>query len=252
MKSKLYRRSALKEFFKAGRRPSEEHFESLIDSMLNKMDDGISKNSSEGLMLAKPDPQESQLIAFKKNIQDPYAQWGVHLEAEPKSGLRIQQGDPNVANPTLLYFQKGGQIGVNTETPRTHLEINGVLGTKSRMGTAIITTVPADGKWHDVVSGLNGYSAYEVMAQVGKEKSGRHALLHATAVSTFGRSRSRIRRTQAYYGWWWNRISLRWKGTTFNYGLQVRTRSNYGNDVKIRLCATQLWDDAMMEFIDKQ
>lgn len=247
MKDKIYRRDSLKEFFSDGRRPTASHFQSLIDSMINKMDDGISKNMSEGLMLASEDPKEDKLISFKNNIQDPQAQWSINLENDTTKGLRIQEVTPAGTAPNFLFFRKGGNIGINTSTPQTHFDVKGILGTESRMGTHKVMTVPADGSWHDVLTGLNGYNALEIMAQVGKEKKGRHALLHATALSTFGRSRGRIRCTQAHYGWWWNKISLRWRGTTYNYKLQIRTRSNYGVGQEIKVCVAKLWDNTIMK-----
>ena len=57
-KTKLDNRETLKNYFKNGARPSEENFGSLIDSMINKADDGISKNLTDGLLLA-PEGEDS-------------------------------------------------------------------------------------------------------------------------------------------------------------------------------------------------
>ena len=60
--------------------------------------------------------------------------------------------------------------------------------------------------------------------------SGRYAMAHAIALSTFGgkSSRNRIKNTNAYYGSFMNRLSFRWVGEMHNYELQVRTRRHYG------------------------
>jgi len=90
------------------------------------------------------------------------------------------------------------------------------------------------------------------MAQVGKEKTGKYALLHAHALSTFGKSRNKIKTTQAHYGWWWNKLALRWTGTTYNYSLQLKTRSNYGADQEVKFYITKLWDNEIMGLFNQQ
>ena len=90
----------------------------------------------------------------------------------------------------------------------------------------------ADGQWHDVLSDLNEYQAFEVVAAVGKK--GAHSILHAIAVSTYGKSKSKITKTCGHFGWVRNKIDIRWTGSYFSYQLQVRTKSNYGEGVLIR------------------
>jgi hypothetical protein len=68
--------------------------------------------------------------------------------------------------------------------------------------------------------------------------------MHALALSAFGRSRSKIRKTSAHYGYFWNKLNLRWKGnSTHDYELQLRTNSNYGDDADIYYQISKLWDD---------
>lgn len=104
---------------------------------------------------------------------------------------------------------------------------------------------PADGKWHDIIKGLDSCTAYEIVAKVSKEKHGRHALIHAFAISTFGKSRNKIRTTQGYYGGFWNKMKLRYVGSTYNYKIQIRTGSNYGDDIYIKYYIRELWNDEM-------
>lgn len=69
--------------------------------------------------------------------------------------------------------------------------------------------------------------------------------MHAHALSTFGKSHHKIRKTQAHYGWFWNKIDIRFTGSTYNYKLQLRTRSNYGPGHMINYHITKLWDANM-------
>ena len=52
MGEKPLNRDSLKSVFTNGSRPNENNFGSLIDSMVNKVDDGISKNLKDGLILS--------------------------------------------------------------------------------------------------------------------------------------------------------------------------------------------------------
>jgi len=51
-KDKIFDRISLKDFFKNGTIPNEKHFSFLIDSMINKQDDGFNKDSENGLILS--------------------------------------------------------------------------------------------------------------------------------------------------------------------------------------------------------
>ncbi len=245
MKIKLLNRQSLKTLFSAGARPKESNFFSLIDSMVNKIDDGISKNKEDGLILSPEGKESDRVISFYENVEDELPQWSFELDQQTNNGLSIITPIDKTKSNTVISFQKSGEIGIGTKTPKTDLDVKGTLGTEARLGTYKLDTVPANGKWHDIVSGLDGCVAFEIVAQVGKEKTGKYALLHAHAISTFGKSHHKIRKTQAHYGWFWNKMAIRFTGSTYNYKLQIRTRSDYGTDQKIRFHVTKLWDNNM-------
>jgi len=249
MKEKPLNRASLKSVFGNGTRPDASNFGSLIDSMVNIVDDGISKNAKDGLILSPEGKESNRLVSFYENILNDEPNWSVEMTQEGAKGLGIVEPLPDEASQTRLFFKSGGNIGVHTQQPMTTLEVKGILGTQSRVGTYKMATVSADGLWHTIIPKLNGCNAFEVMAQVGKEKTGKYALLHAMAFSTFGRSRNKIKTVQAHYGWWWNKISLRWHGSTFDYGLQMRTRSDYGKGQYIKFYITKLWDNEIMSLI---
>lgn len=241
-------RDELKKNFSEGSRPTAGNFSDLIDSTVNKIEDGFSKSPENGLMLAPEGAGSSRLISFYKDISDDYPAWTVGLDPEPDAfGLAVSQPDTAKGkdNPRV-FFAKDGSIGIHTLSPQHALHVDGIAGMSERRGTFTDkSTVPANGQWHTILSGLTGCQAFEVMAHVSKEKHGKHALLHATALNTFGKRR--IRRTQVSYGFWWNRIAIRWRGSAYDYSLQVKTRTNYGDKVMINYGITRLWESNVAE-----
>ncbi|MAM30681.1 MAG: adhesin [Flavobacteriaceae bacterium] len=253
MSNKPYDRTSLKSLFADGNRPNAQNFGSLIDSMVNKVDDGISKTMKDGLILAPEGTESDRVLCFKDKIQDDLPKWSFELKQEANQGLALVQPISSNVSETRLFFTKKGAIGVGTETPKTNFEVQGVSGFESRMGTYQMGSIPADRQWHDITPELNGCKAFEIIAQVGKQGQGRYALLHAHALSTFGKSWQKIRKTQARYDWrWWNRISLRFAGSTYKYRLQMRTRSNFGDGVNVKYHISKLWDDDIMNTISAQ
>lgn len=256
-KSKLETRATLKGYFADGERPTEKNFNSLIDAMINKADDGILKNETDGLLLAPESKDFPNVMSFSNKdggIQPP--KWNLSLLQGIEAGLGFMQPIPNQESKTKLFFNENGRVGFNTQSPEADVDVKGILGSESRIGTHIIKALPANGRWQDITKDLDGCHAFEVVAYAGKPKRGKYALLHATALSTFGRSRYKIRKSaQAHFGWWFNKISLRFTGDVHNYKLQIRTRSNYGNDVngnpiQIKLYVTKLWDNDIMSLLD--
>lgn len=240
----LKNRNTLKEYFRKGKMPTEGSFEALIDSMVNRIDDSFSKDVENGLLLA-PEGSSKQLLSFFRSIEQKNPAWAIGLDAgDSQKGLSISEPGPE--GGVRLFLQQGGHVGVGTVAPQHLLHVNGLAGMNGRVGTFAAGTIPADGKWHPLLEDMNGCNALEVIARVGAPGRGRYALLHANALSTFGRSSACIRHSQAHYGWWWNKLKLRWSGTTYSYGLQLRSRRNYGKDVQIHYHITKLWGDEEM------
>lgn len=251
MSEKPLNRISLKSVFKDGSRPNANNFGSLIDSMINKVDDGISKNLKDGLILSPEGKVSDRLISFYERIQNDIPNWSIDLVKDDSPGLGVVESISEAESETRMFFAKGGNIGIETTQPNTTLDVNGILGMNSRVGKHKMATIPADGHWHNLLTELNGCCAFEIVAQVGKEKTGKYALLHAHALSTFGRSRSKIKTTQAHYGWWWNKLDLRWAGSTYNYSLQLKTKSNYGDNQEIKFHITKLWDNEIMSLFNQ-
>ncbi|MFT6065407.1 MAG: hypothetical protein ACJAYY_001527 [Paraglaciecola sp.] len=222
----LINRQTLKNYFRKGGFAKEKHFIDLIDSSLNSVDDGISKTPDHGLKLS-PAKETSKLISFFNKITQKDSDYSINLNSNNSEGLSINKSD----NSSIIKLNKYGQIGVNTNSPNYNLEVNGTIGIKTQVGLYKMGTVPADGNWHYIISDLDGISALEVTAKAsGKIAAGFYAVSHAIALSTFGgkRSKHKIKTTNAYYESYFRRLSFRWIGDLNSYGLQVKTRTNYG------------------------
>ncbi len=235
-------REQLKKYFRNGMLPTENHFAILIDSMFNKVDDGISKSDEDGLMIF-PAGDEDKLLSFYDYLKDKRASWVLVNGRGETKGLILQEEGKN--EPTV-FFQKEGNVGIGTLLPTEKLHVAGLVASEGRVGTFKKGQIPADGKWHDILVGLSGCQGFEIIAHAGRKQKGKYALLQATALSTFGNSRAKIRKTCAHYGFWWNKIDCRWQGETFNYRLQMKTKSNYGGESKITYQVAKLWDDSFL------
>ncbi len=237
----IQNRKSLKDYFKKGQLPSEGHFHDLIDSTINKVDDGMSKTMDDGLMLS-PIGESRKLISFYKSIEDKSPVWRMEVD-ENDADLKFT----NKLGDSVLTAREDGKLGVNKESPDYAVDVEGDVAMSGRTGNAYRGKIPADGKWHKIVSGLNGCEMFEVIAGVGKKKTGKYALIHAIATSTFGKSKNKIKITQGYYGVRGNKIKLRWTGSTYKYNLEMKTRHNYGENTAVNFNIQRLWQDTFMD-----
>jgi hypothetical protein len=244
----LLTRSTLKNLFKRGMVPSEVNFADLIDSSVNKVDDGFSQSSTDGFMLAPQGPN-NRLISFYESIRDPKAAFSISMNPSPHSqGLSFNDDENN----SMLFLRKGGNVGIGTTLPNFKLEVNGMTGMAGRVGTFAVGEIPADGRWHPIITDLEGVQAFEIMAHAaGRTGRGKYALSHAMALSTYGKGS--IRHVKASYGFFWRKISFRWTGTESNYRLEAKTAGNYGfldaeekRQAVLRYWVAKLWDDSSM------
>jgi hypothetical protein len=241
----IFNRATLKGFFKKGRVPTEVHFSNLIDSTINKIDDGFAKTVENGLKLS-PTGDSKKLLSLYDDIKEKDPQWEVEINpTETAHGLSFTERDQG----SRVFLRNGGQVGIGTMHPEHTLEVKGTVGMSSRVGTyQAISQVSADREWHIILDQLEGCQAFEIVAKVeGVKKRGKYAMAHAIALSTHGGYNNKIRVTQAHYGWFWHRLKFRWKRSDDGkYRLEMRTVGHYGNDeenkvVQIKYHICSLW-----------
>lgn len=239
-------RDTLKKLFKKGNLPSENSFADVIDSTINKIDDGFSKSMKDGLMLSPVGKSKKVLSIFNK-VTDKEPQWSVETddgnnELQNEKQLHFKMGEEAA---DLLTLNDQFRVGVANGAPKHTLDVQGTLAATTRVGNRSESDLaPADGNWHTIIGGLNYCNMFEVVARTGVVKTGKHAMLHAIALSSYGNSNARVKHTHVRFSWWRPlRIKLRWTGDTYNYSLQIRTTKNLGKDAKIKYFVTELWSD---------
>jgi len=248
----LLTRSTLKNLFKRGAVPSEVNFSDLIDSTVNKVDDGFAQSQEHGFMLA-PQGKNRKLLSFFESIRDPNSSFSLSMNPDRSSkGVSIDDSDNN----SVLFLREGGNIGIGTTTPSFKLQVDGMAGMSGRVGTFKHGKVKANGEWQTIIDELEGVNAFEVVAQAaGPEKRGKYALTYAIALCNYGTGK--VEHVKSTYrralGFLFDRISFRWVGNEDEYKLQVKTTQSYGlkgegknsTPCEIRFYASKLWDDSM-------
>lgn len=279
----LKNRKELKDYFKRGAMPTEESFANLIESVVNRRDDGFEKSPEAGMMLAANEDFRRLLSLYKdmRRLQEDAPAWLLELlqseSQAPSAGLsfsELQQPgaeSDSAADPadydcgcddditgagatgpktvSRVVLQPGGNVGIGTTRPSERLDVNGFVASRGRIGTYVgaqpgNAAIPADRQWYPIISGLDGLHVFEIVAAAyGPTGKGRYALTHATALSAFGKSRSRIYRQNAWFRGWFQKIQFRWTGELHNYSLEMRSASHYGPQGRIVYSITHLFDD---------
>lgn len=147
-------------------------------------------------------------------------------------------------------------VGINTDNPRFELDVAGTIASHGRVGRRGELAVPADGNWHDITEALTGCQAFEVVAGVGgKDADGKYALMHAFALNAYN-GKNHITYHQAHFGARCNRLELRWEpgadAESFEYTLQLRVESSYGDKIWVNYHITRLWQDPAMYESEKE
>lgn len=182
-----------------------------------------------------------------------------------------------IESPAIFIKKEDGKIGLGTNLPDQQLDVRGNIASAGRVGNYREGTLEANGEWQNVFAPeeLKGCHAFEIMAYAeGTSKAWKYSLMHAIAISTYGNSKPKISKTCAHHGKWWNKIDIRWESRpkrleekavnkkrktfdiarwwnnvlsllepkdSFNYNLQLRTKSNYGDNSKLSFKVTMLW-----------
>ncbi len=273
-------RKQLKSFFKKGNLPSESAFEKLIDSTFNIAEDKLDINE-DGIMIYPSDNGKEKLLSFFEDKDDSEATWTLFVSKKKDGGIYIQKTDKHedTEEPAVFIQKNEGNVGLGTSLPGQKLDVKGFVASEGRVGNYRQGELDADGTWQNVFTDkpLTGSNAFEIMAYAeGEQGDGKYALMHATAISTYGNSKPKITKTSACYGKKWNKIDIRWVSKPsqiteqpeedekkffdlakwwktfrepkdpFKYNLQLKTKSNYGDGKKIRYKVTVLWNDSFL------
>jgi len=238
----IVNRTSLKNYFKSGNTPNEKYFEDLIDSTINIAEDGINRSAEMGLSL-QPTGSKNSLLSFFKDINQKLPNFSLKLTGIENKKLSIV----NAENIAILSVYENGKIVLGNEDSKNVITMQASVGMSARFGTTKGEAF-ADGKWHPVLTNLNGLNAIEIVAICnGKKGSGKHAISCGTAVSAFGGnlSNSRIKLSSSSYGNPFRKIKFRWSGSIFNYSLEAKTTQHFGLDestgnpflIKYNLCS---------------
>ncbi len=257
-------RETLKNYFRNGQLPTQEHFEDLIDSMLNMSDEGFVKSVENGEEIYAPVGHDT-LLSFYRDQQPQQALWRMALKQSKERDQLMFHAPQGQENKTpLLSLDARQRLGVGTAEPEDTLDVRGTLAAQGRRGSFPLPEkdgqrkpILANGQWQDLTGDLEGCQGFEVVAGAGQSGSGHFGLLHAIALSTynpqgwfswFTRYRG-IRQTQAWWSGRGDKLQLRWSGTEGRkacYRLQIRTGCHFGQDdagqdVQIQVHLSQLW-----------
>lgn len=250
-------RRTLKGHFEEGSLPSADQFGDLIDSTLNLIEEGFDKTAPDGFKISLIGDHQ-RLISFYRSGDPNHPVWSIEYD-ENRDRLKIVNPRLDKEDAAAITIDARGRVGVGNLEPRHRLDVGGVVAAEGRLGANPdgISTVPADGQWHDITGELRGCNAIEVMAGVGSPGTGRYALLRAVALNTFNphgwlsrlfNLKRPIRTQQAYYLDRGNRIKLRWRKIDKDrYTLQMSTACGYGDGINIRFYRSDLWVDSEME-----
>lgn len=237
-----------------------ESYRALIDSSVNRKDDGIDIDDRDGLRLAAR-TETKKLLSFFDDKTDNKPQWFLRMNPDNIKGLDISHITAEGATFFLTVeedddSEEGSSVrlGLGTNKPQYTLDVQGTVSMKARVGAFKSGKVPADKKWYTILDeshGLSNCQAYEIIAHINDNDTDRYALTIATLLISKGRRGETIRITRAASKYFWgkflNKIKFRWKKVYGKYVIQIRARDHMGyNSVgqtkNVYYRVTKLWD----------
>ena len=257
-------RVELRDRFRAGRMPTEDDFMSLIESMVNSVDEGFDVSEDNGLAI-RQQKENGRLLSFFSSQTEYDPLWSANVLKNTEKGetsLNLKVPNMGVDESAMTFVgplpsnvennSSKVRVGIGCAAPKSELDVNGSIASKGRVGHENEKfEVFADGEWYDVTDVLTGCQCFEIVAGVGGvDGDGKFALTHAIAVNVFN-SHPSVNVTQSYSGGRGSRIDIRWqknKKNKFEFTLQLRVHGKFknGNKIKVRYHLTQLWFDTQM------
>jgi len=240
--------------FSSGKMPTAKGFEDFINSTFNLRDDNIDISNEFGYELKSQEGTGALISFFTDNdITKPLLRiW--HKEKGNKENVFLSTSKKD---GDFLKINENGQITFLNEHP---VKITGAVEMESRIGLYERGSVKADGNYHEILKIEDDkVQIFEVVACLnGPKNTGKHAAMHAIAIALHKNSWfNRIRQTNAFFAWPWNRLKLKWRvDRTGNDGnsclkLYLKTRSNYwkknkeDDSFEIQYHVTKLWNNRL-------
>ena len=167
-------REILKEYFRAGKIPLQEHFFDLIASGINQEDDGLGKSKFDPLKItvAQDEKQPAEEVLKFYSGFDAEADWTINLN--PKTGNKEERNRGfNIRGKSgksrFFIDEKTGNIGIGTTKPQHKLHLTG--------GSLIIDNKDEKnsirGQYHDRLLQINAGpdNTSPTIVMVGKSRS---------------------------------------------------------------------------------
>ncbi|MEL7122710.1 MAG: hypothetical protein AAFO07_24905 [Bacteroidota bacterium] len=245
MAQQLYRSTLLQRF-------NDDDLQSFVLSTLNKLEDGIDIDDNHGLKLDNKGTSKALISFYESLDENPVWKMSFGAEGTKAEGLNISEG-----NTSRIFIKNGGNVGISNANPNFRLHVDGIIAAKGFVGTYNSGFIPANGKWHTVLTGISDCQAYEAFAHIYNKNDQRFGLTHALLMMS-GKNGyyNKVKSVDASSRWLWgrfmNRIKFRWveeEGSSRDaatYSLEIRSRSRHGMpnggvpNIYYRL--TKVWD----------
>ena len=128
------KRSILKEYFKTGLKPTENQFVQLIDSAVNKIDDGISIDM-QNVGIGSSNPKNKLDVSGNMSVGKRYA----GNTTAPGNGLLVE-----------------GKVGIGTDAPEKQLEVSGEARITGSLTVGERKVIDENGRWTGDPTNLKG------------------------------------------------------------------------------------------------
>ena len=137
-----FNREQLRKHFREGALPTGEHYAALIDSMVNKRDDGFKKDPQGGLRISSLGAEEG-LLSFAKGAGAEVSWCLRHTNEMDLTLAPPFSNEADTAEQPNVTLTRSGPVGINREDPVYTLDIGGPVRSSGRIGDCLLYTSPS-------------------------------------------------------------------------------------------------------------